>query len=83
MEGGGGLVSLLSPQVPVGWFFMKVSGLGLMGYETPYPEPRTLNPEPHTPEPLTGSFRPWVVWAESFRPGSFRPNFGVSRFGLF
>ena len=23
----------------------------------------------------SGSFRPWVVSAESFRPGSFRPNF--------
>ena len=31
----------------------------------------------------SGSFRPWVVSAGSFRPGSFRPNFGVSRFGLF
>ena len=31
----------------------------------------------------TGSFRLWVVSAVSFRPGSFRPNFGVSRFSLF
>ena len=31
----------------------------------------------------SGSFRPWVVSAGSFRPGSFRPYFGVSRFGLF
>ena len=31
----------------------------------------------------SGSFRPWVVSAGSIRPGSFRPNFGVSRFGLF
>ena len=30
-----------------------------------------------------GSFRPWVVSAGSFRSGSFRPYFGVSRFGLF
>ena len=31
----------------------------------------------------SGSFLPWVVSAGSFRPGSFQPNFGVSRFGLF
>ena len=31
----------------------------------------------------SGSFRPWVVSVGSFRPGSFRPYFGVSRFGLF
>ena len=31
----------------------------------------------------SGSFRPWVVSAGSFRLGSFWPNFGVSRFGLF
>ena len=30
----------------------------------------------------SGSFRPWVVSAGSFRPGSFRPIFGVGRFGL-
>ena len=30
----------------------------------------------------SGSFRPWVVSAESFRPGSFRPIFVVGRFGL-
>ena len=37
----------------------------------------------------SGSFRPWVVLAWSFRPGLFRPNFGgesirptlVGRFG--
>ena len=29
------------------------------------------------------SFRPWVVSAGSFRPGSIRPYFRVSRFGLF
>ena len=28
------------------------------------------------------SFRPWVVSAGSFLPGSFRPNFRVGRFGL-
>ena len=67
-EGGGGLVSLLSPQVPVGRFFMKVSGLGLMGYETPYPEPRT----PHL-NPSQGRFG----------LGSFGPSrFGLGRFGL-
>ena len=31
----------------------------------------------------SGSFRPWVVSAGSFRPGSFRPYLGVGRFGLF
>ena len=30
----------------------------------------------------SGSFRPWVVSAGTFRPGSFRPIFGVGRFGL-
>ena len=29
------------------------------------------------------SFRPWVVSAGSFRPGSFRLDFRVGRFGLF
>ena len=29
------------------------------------------------------SFRPCVVSAGSFRPGSFRPDLRVSRFGLF
>ena len=28
------------------------------------------------------SFRPWVVSAGSFRPGLFRPDFRVGRFGL-
>ena len=30
----------------------------------------------------SGSFRPCVVSAGSFRPGSFRPIFGLGRFGL-
>ena len=29
------------------------------------------------------SFRPWVASAGSFRPGLFRPDFRVGRFGLF
>ena len=29
------------------------------------------------------SFRPWIVSAGSFRPGSFRSDFKVGRFGLF
>ena len=28
------------------------------------------------------SFRPWVVSAGSFRPGLFRPDLRVGRFGL-
>ena len=39
-----------------------------------------------TPPPLltkSGSFRLWVVSTGSCRPGSFRPYFRVSRFGLF
>ena len=31
----------------------------------------------------SGSFQPWVVSAKSFRPGSIRPYFKVSQFGLF
>ena len=45
---------------------------------------------PHRPEGLivlreneSGLFRPWVVSAGSFRPGSIRPYFRASRFGLF
>ena len=30
----------------------------------------------------SGSFQPWLDSAGSFRSGSFRPNFGVGRFGL-
>ena len=29
------------------------------------------------------SFRPWVVSAGSFQPGSIRPDFRVGRFGPF
>ena len=29
------------------------------------------------------SFRPWVVWTGSFRPGSYQPDLRVGGFGLF
>ena len=44
--------------------------------------PINCAPNPNTVRTESGLFRPWVVSAGSFRPGSFRPYFGLSRFGL-